>query len=638
MQVSKSYSFLLERLKTLPVWGMQHFGDFIATELLRVIQLHPDKEDLVLSLFENSVTLANKLIQTKSRKLITYTQESHQKSNLMIWNDKLSSYKPGQTTKTLLTMLLKILVRELISKEKACKPFWTDAYKELSETLSLPIVIDCQDSGSISSRVLLKKPEGVLRSLKITNSKLQNKNLQKTYSVSSVSTAVKNWIKEHQVPKPKELMKTLTLTFLPTKEQKTVLDKQLQVSNYVYNKTVRYINETNSLKLSKLDLRDKFVTNKSRKDNVLFNKVNKAKISIETLIRNLKKERTLKSIVRVIMINKYYNAIKGWFVYLKQMIQPNINNLIKPFEIAIHKDIRAGSVFEAHTNFSNCVKAINSGRIKHFKLRYRTKQSKRYSMTLTKAMIKISNGTLRFTNNSLTDKTIHMANRTKKVLRNVKDLKDSKITKVNDIYQICIPVSISISTNDIDTSKIVGIDPGVSTFLSMYSPDCLTTIKQSSWCKYIDRLRSFIKTKRNERTRKRIRHRLMLKLDRKQANVINELHWKSINYLVKNYDIIFIEKFETQGFVKGGKSKTLNRDTNNHKPFQFRQRLNYKAMALGKIVSIVDAHYTTMTCSSCGNLKEMKLKDRVYECSNCKSVLDRDFNAGKNILLKGLLC
>ncbi len=359
-----------------------------------------------------------------------------------------------------------------------------------------------------------------------------------------------------------------------------MLDKNLRVSNYVYNKAVKYIN-TKQGKISKFALRDNLVTYKN-------------------------KDGTIR------------------------------NSSIKPFELDVHKDIRAGAVFEACTNFSNCVKAINAGRITHFKLKYRSSKSKCYSMNITKSMLKLDNKTLRFTDKSLQDKTIHVANRTKKILNGIIELKDSKITKTNGIYELRLPVVISIPYNN-KIINVVGIDPGVSTFLSMYSPDSSVTIKQSSCCKYIDKLRSHIKNLRKTRMRDRIKRRVMLKLDRKQSNVTDELHWKSINYILRNYDLIFIEKFDTQGFVKGGKSKTLNRDTNNHKPYKFRQRLEYKALACGKIVDVVNAQHTTMTCSSCGNLQKMTLKDRVYICNSCGISLDRDFNAGKNILLKGLL-
>ena len=37
-------------------------------------------------------------------------------------------------------------------------------------------------------------------------------------------------------------------------------------------------------------------------------------------------------------------------------------------------------------------------------------------------------------------------------------------------------------------------------------------------------------------------------------------------------------------------------------------------------------------CSCCGNInKDLKLKDRVYICSECGFIMDRDFNATLNI-------
>ncbi len=639
MITNKRCFSLLEKLNDLQDSVKVYFERFLKKELLRAIRLQPDKEDIIFNLFKNSVISMINLKKNNSPKLITYMRESHQKSNLMIWNDKLNSYKNGQPTKELHIMLLKILVRELISREKEYKPFWTDAFKELSEMLPLPIAIDCPDSDLISSKVLLQKQEEPLQSLKITETYHQNKNSQKIYSASSISTAVDKWVSDHTVQKQKqkEITKTLTLTFYPTQEQKKMLDKNLHVSNYVYNKTINYINTSDDHKFTKLSLRDKLVTYSTRKNCNLFNKVHKCKTKIESIIRDLIKTKILKNIIKAAIIKrKYLLFIKEWYNSIKDKVIPTTNTSLKSFELDVHKDIRAGSVFDAYTNFNNCIKAINTGRIKHFKLKYRSQKNNHWSMAISKSMIKLNNGTLRFTDKTLCDKTIHMANRTKKILRNISLIKDCKITKINGTYELRLPININIP-KIVDIKNVVGIDPGVSTFLSMYSPDKSTTIKQSYQCKYIDSLRARIKKLRKNRERKRIRRRLLLKLDIKQANVVNELHWQSINYLVKNYDLIFIEKFDTQGFVKNGKSKTLNRDTNNHKPYQFRQRLEYKAIGHGKIVSIVNAKYTTMTCSTCGNLQSMTLKDRIYNCSRCKCSLDRDFNAGKNILLKGLL-
>jgi transposase len=421
-----------------------------------------------------------------------------------------------------------------------------------------------------------------------------------------------------------------------TAEQRQKVDYDLQVSNYVYNKAVSFINS--GKKVSKLSLRDQLVTIDSRKRNVLLNKVNSSKTKIESIINELKKVRSLKSVVKAIMIKeKWWKPIKALYDIIRYFTPSTRNQTIKDFEMLTHKDIRAGSVFEAHTNYINNCNAVKTGRIKFFQLNYRSKKKNGMSMTLSNNMIKITDGVLRFTSRDLVDKVIRVNNRSRKKLTNITSLKDCKLTKKFGVYHIRIPLDVKMKTPD-QLSKIIGIDPGVSTFLSCYTPDQTVTIKQTNRCKGYDKLRCQLKQMRKNKERKRIRRRLLNKLDLKKQYLIDELHWKSIRYLLNNYDIIFIEKFDSQGFVKNGKSKNLNKNTNNLKPYQFRERLLYKASVLGKIVEVVKAYNTTKTCSNCGCIKEMRLTDREYHCNGCNQVLDRDFNAAKNMILKGLCC
>ncbi|MGB6533556.1 MAG: transposase [Candidatus Nitrosopolaris sp.] len=55
-------------------------------------------------------------------------------------------------------------------------------------------------------------------------------------------------------------------------------------------------------------------------------------------------------------------------------------------------------------------------------------------------------------------------------------------------------------------------------------------------------------------------------------------------------------------------------------------------------VILVDPSNTTQRCSGCGSMpaKKIDLKVRVYECSSCGLVLNRDHNTALEILRKGL--
>jgi putative transposase len=46
--------------------------------------------------------------------------------------------------------------------------------------------------------------------------------------------------------------------------------------------------------------------------------------------------------------------------------------------------------------------------------------------------------------------------------------------------------------------------------------------------------------------------------------------------------------------------------------------------------------YTSKTCSFCGCLTNVG-DSKIYTCQECKQVVDRDINASKNILMKGIL-
>ena len=52
---------------------------------------------------------------------------------------------------------------------------------------------------------------------------------------------------------------------------------------------------------------------------------------------------------------------------------------------------------------------------------------------------------------------------------------------------------------------------------------------------------------------------------------------------------------------------------------------------------IVDRYFpSSKTCSSCGCVQNIPLSVRVYNCGNCKTVIDRDLNAAININRAGM--
>lgn len=67
--------------------------------------------------------------------------------------------------------------------------------------------------------------------------------------------------------------------------------------------------------------------------------------------------------------------------------------------------------------------------------------------------------------------------------------------------------------------------------------------------------------------------------------------------------------------------------------YKFITNLEYKAKSKGMEFVKADRWYpSSKTCSCCGNIKkDLKLKDRTYECNKCGFTLDRDKNASINL-------
>ncbi|MEH6942925.1 RNA-guided endonuclease TnpB family protein [Bacillus sp. JJ722] len=118
------------------------------------------------------------------------------------------------------------------------------------------------------------------------------------------------------------------------------------------------------------------------------------------------------------------------------------------------------------------------------------------------------------------------------------------------------------------------------------------------------------------------------KLHEKIANQRkNFLHHKS-KELAATFDVVAIEDLNMKGM-----SKALNfgKSVADNGWGMFTSFLAYKLHEQGKQLVKIDKWFpSTKTCSSCGNVKDMLMSIRTYECS-CGLTMGRDYNAAINI-------
>ncbi len=83
------------------------------------------------------------------------------------------------------------------------------------------------------------------------------------------------------------------------------------------------------------------------------------------------------------------------------------------------------------------------------------------------------------------------------------------------------------------------------------------------------------------------------------------------------------------------KNHCLAKSINDASWYQFRVWLEYFGKVFEKITVAVNPQYTSQECSSCGEIVNKTLSTRTHVCK-CGCLLDRDENAAKNILSRGL--
>lgn len=606
---------LLKKLQDLQAYMKIHFVGLAMNRRFHVIKHHPDKEDLINIVWRKCVILFL-LIKNQPTQILS-TLELVQKNNWMIFLDKLPTYDQ-QIQNILHIQLFQILVQELISNVKDSKPFWTPVYKKISEKLLLPTETDFPDLVSNLSNASLKNQEEESKFLTMKYTKAQNKNLQKTCYQLSTSTVVNKWVNENTQKRIK--LKNLKIQIYPTLYQMKIFDKWIKTSHYVYNKTVAAIDNGDEKNFIKL--RDKLVTNVTRKNDINYER-------LTNLIKTLNKEisETDNEFLLKDLNEKLINAKNE-----KKQIKLQKNNFVNKWELDTPKEIRAGAVNDVIKAYSTGFSNLKAGNIKHFKLGFRKITNNKKSFVLPHSFIENKDGNLKIAPKFFKDDPLFlMGKKTIKKHKNIQINNDCRVIQERNKYWISIPQPTNLK-DKLTPLNYCGIDPGVRTFLTSFEKDGVmeynhpkNVLKKLN--EKIDLLNKLKTSKRNK-----------FKIEEKKENIINEVHWKSINNILKRNDFVFYGDIKSHDIVKKNTNKFLNRDVNDLKFYKFKQRLIYKANVLNKQVFNVNERYTTMTCSSCGNLNNVG-KNKIYKCENqiCKITLLRDISAAKNILMKGIV-
>ena len=87
---------------------------------------------------------------------------------------------------------------------------------------------------------------------------------------------------------------------------------------------------------------------------------------------------------------------------------------------------------------------------------------------------------------------------------------------------------------------------------------------------------------------------------------------------------------------KRSRSKSMTQSYDDASLGRLIDMIRYKSEDTGRIVRFVDPRNTSQMCSRCGAFVKKDLSVRVHMCPECGLRMDRDLNAARNILSRGL--
>jgi len=184
------------------------------------------------------------------------------------------------------------------------------------------------------------------------------------------------------------------------------------------------------------------------------------------------------------------------------------------------------------------------------------------------------------------------------------------------------------------TFKTVGIDVGLNHFYTDSEGNTVPNprhLRKSE--KSLKRLsRRMSKTKKGSKNRAKSRNKLArkyLKVSRQRK----DFAVKTARCVVQSNDLVAYEDLKVRNMVR---NRHLAKSISDAAWTQFRTWVEYFGKVFGVATVAVTPHYTSENCSNCGKVVKKSLSTRTHTCQHCGHTQDRDWNAARNILEKGL--
>jgi putative transposase len=206
------------------------------------------------------------------------------------------------------------------------------------------------------------------------------------------------------------------------------------------------------------------------------------------------------------------------------------------------------------------------------------------------------------------------------------------VRRADGVYvQFCIDVDRSEKTEP--SGNTIGLDVGLKEY---YTDSNGATVENPRFLRKGEkvlkrsgrRVSRRVKGSKNRGKARQILRLRHLKISRQRSDHAIKL----ARCVVQSNDLIAYEDLRIKNMAN---NHCLAKSINDASWYQFRIWIEYFAKVFGKVTVAVNPHYTSQECSRCGEIVKKTLSTRTHVCQ-CGCTLDRDLNAARNILSRGL--
>lgn len=563
----------------------------------------------------------------------TATVASPQRPRSRIWIDRLNSCAPS----ILVTLCSRILDQASTSRERAFKPWWTPQFEAPSAALWFPTETDSLDWHTACSRTCSDVTPAPRSWFSIrTRTPVQSPNWLRTSSPSSPSSPVestaegatesdvnsssdstskklKQETQETAPKKPKKpppKLKTIRMRLFPTPDQETDLKTMFDQYRWYYNAGLNVLRQVKPNFETDPDFNISFYWLRD-----LFSRFKYSETTVDGVLH--------RQFQQVDAEEKQSYPVPPWWSNAK-----------------VPSRVWRGAIKKLVTSVKSAKSNLEAGNNRGFTMRFRSKKN-----DSPLVYFEDSNGS-KFLN------AIHGvywfrpqgAWRSRKRahigvdgLPPVKDF-TIKYCPLTEHYYLLYTVNytwfpagdgrseIQVQSGS-NGNRVIALDPGVRKFMVGYDPSgLLVTFGERA---AVDLATLLLQSDSLSGLEKR-RHL------KRAHDMVTDLHWRTISYLVKNYDTIVLPDFPVQRMVRGRKLPNMvKRQMLALRFYDFRMKLDWRCRMEGRKLVVTTEEYTSKTCGRCGLLNNNGSAEW-FRCRGCGLQLDRDANGARNIYLKTL--